>query len=244
MKRIRICYYALIIITLLVSLASSNSVSSAALTSSATISSTGSVYVSATNWADVPADWRIGETWCAPTYLDNSVLHNGHLSIRMEKGPDATKSREILAANFSDPGWAIKIKPGDHIVFKIWMKTSQSTIGDTTPYSGIRLGIDFANSGGRITGSNSPDGTVWTPSGGYPINNFLNYVNWGHDWELRTMDFIVQNQYPADGILGYPAGVLQTPDHIAPWIQVWSDSLGNVDNGIGWFADAELYINP
>jgi hypothetical protein len=58
------------------------------------------------------------------------------------------------------------------------------------------------------------------------------------------MDFIVQNQYPADGVLGYPAGQLETPNHIAPWIQVWSDNYGNTDNGLAWFADAELYINP
>ena len=243
MKRVRSSCCALFIIISLLALAFSNSISSASTTSSVTISFAGTVHVSATNFAHIPADWDIGAIWNAPTYFDNNVLHNGHPSIRMEKG-DGTKSREILAANKSDSGWKIFIKPGDHLVFKVWMKTSSSTIGDTTTTSGIRLGIDFANNGGRITGIQSPDGAYWTTSNGYPSNQYLNYVNWGHDWELRTMYFIVQNQYPADGVLGYPAGQLETPNHIAPWVQVWSDNYGNTDNGLAWFADAELYINP
>jgi len=196
------------------------------------------------NFALIPDSWRIGETWCAPTYLDYNVLHNGHPSVRMEKGADASKSREILCSDKTQPYWSIWAKPGDHIVFRVWMKTSPSTIGDTFPSSGIRLGIDFySGAGGRITGSQSPDGSVPTPEGGYPSNQYLNYVNWGSDWQLRTMDFIVQNQYPSDGSI-YPAGQMFTPDRIAPWIQVWSDAHGNEDGGIAWFADAELYINP
>lgn len=238
---------AAVIIMLFVLLVFSSPTASASITSNTTIYCTGVVQYNgapAINLAEIPYAWRIGETWCAPTYLDYSVLHNGHPSIRMEKGADATKSREILAANYSDPGWAFHIKPGDHIVFKVWMKTGASTIGDTTLTAGIRLGIDFANSGGRITGIQSPDGAYWTPSGGFPSNQYLNYVNWGHDWEQRTMDFIVPNQYPADGLLGYPAGSLQTPTRFVPWIQVWSGDYGNADNGVAWFADAELYINP
>jgi hypothetical protein len=163
----------------------------------------------------------------------------------MEKGTDATKSREILAADKTQSDWSIRVKPGDHIVFRVWMKTNASTIGDTTPTSGIRFGIDFYVTGGnRITATQSPDGAYWTPSGGSPSNQYLNYVNWGQDWTQRTMDFIVQNQYPSDGGGSYPAGQMVTPDGIVPWMQVWSDAHGNADNGIAWFADAELYINP
>jgi hypothetical protein len=246
MKKVQICGFTLIVITLLVSLAFSNSVSSALITSSTTISSVGTIqYTPATNFAVIPADWRIGETWNAPTYLDYNVLHNGNPSIRMEKGTDASKSREILDADKTQSDWSIRVKPGDHIVFKVWMKTSASSIGDTTPASGIRLGIDFYTASGRINGIQSPDGSYWTPSGGWPSNQYLNYVNWGSDWEQRTMDFTMPNQYPSDGLLGpYPAGQLVTPDRMIPWIQVWSDSHGNADNGTAWFADAELYINP
>jgi hypothetical protein len=54
-----------------------------------------------TNYAVTPTYWRVGETWNAPTYVDYNVLHNGNPSIRMEKGPDASKSREILETNTS-----------------------------------------------------------------------------------------------------------------------------------------------
>jgi len=205
--------------------------------------------MSCDNFAVIPDDWRIGETWCAPTFLDYSVLHNGHPSIRMEKGSDPSKPREILAADKTQSDWCIRVKPGDHIVFKVWMKTSASTIGDNSPYSGVRCGIDFyapagdGTEGTYITGTATPYGETWTPSGGFPVNQKLNYVNWGSDWQQRTMDFIVQNQYYTDPFTSNP-GQLMTPDRIIPWIQVWSDTYGNADNGIAWFADAELYINP
>ena len=246
MKKIQICGYA-IIITLLISIVIVNFASSASVTPGVTISFVGSVSgttTTTTNYADVPADWRIGETWNAPTYLDNNVLYNGEPSIRMEKGTDASKSREILDADKTQSNWCVRIKPGDHIVFKVWMKTSASTIGDTSSSSGVRLGIDFYSSGSRITGSQSPDGSVWTPSGGYPSNQNLNFVKWGSDWTQRTMDFIVPNQYPTDGWLGGTKGVMTTPNGMVPWIQVWSDSHQNADNGIAWFAHAEVYINP
>jgi hypothetical protein len=190
------------------------------------------------NYADIPSYWLIGEIWNAPSYLDYDVTHNGNPSIRMEKGLDDSKSREILAQ-------PISIEPGDHIVFSVWMKTSTSSIGDNNSESGVRLGIDFKNDGNRITGSNSLDGSVWTPLGGYPSNGYLNYVKWGSDWELRTMDFIVPNQYVADGLSGgHPAGTMATPDTAIPWIQVWSNAYENADNGTAWFADAEFYVNP
>jgi hypothetical protein len=196
------------------------------------------------NLAVVPTDWRIGETWNAPTYLDTSVLHLGNDSIRMERG-DGTKSREILAANKTDDNWLIYVNPGDHIVFSVYMKTNASSIGDTTPNSGIRLGIDFSNSEGRINGVQSPDGAYWTLEDGFPTNQYLNFVNWGSDWTLRTMDFVVPSQYPSDGFGGwFPAGQLETPMYMTPWVQVWSDVNGNLDTGIGWFADVTLYINP
>ena len=202
--------------------------------------------------AIVPDDWRVGETWNAPTYLEtnSAYWHNGHQSIRMEKGTDATKSREILDGN-QNLNWVIYVKPGDHIVYSVWMKTNASTIGDKTASSGIRLGIDFYTNNGtqnqRIIGVQSPDGQFPTLMGGvltFPSNQYLNYVNWGSDWQQRTMDFIVPNQYPSDGFGSFPAGQMVTPTQIVPWIQVWSDVNGNADNGIAWFADAILNINP
>jgi hypothetical protein len=162
----------------------------------------------------------------------------------MEKG-DGTKPREIWA---KEPGQVNhpSVKPGDHIVFKVWMKTGTSTIGCTHTSGGIRLGIDFYDSNNvRITGVQSPDGSYWTPQSGWPSNQYLNYVPWtSNDWELRIMDFVVPAQYPADGWLGYAQGTMVTPAIMVPWIQVWCDTHENADGGVAWFASAELYINP
>jgi hypothetical protein len=246
MKRIQTCEFALVIITLLVLLASSNPNSSALITSTKTISSAGTIQITtATNYAIVPDKWDLtGMYGTAVWYLDLSVLHLGHVSIRSEK--QGTLSRECLCLDLSNPDKTIHIKPGDHIVFKVWMKTGTSSIGDTSANAGIRLGIDFKDSVfGRITGIQSPDGAYWTPSGGYPSNQYLNFVKWNTDWSQRTMDFIIPSQYPADGLAGgYAAGTMHTPYAMIPWIQVWSDSNGNADTGLAWFADAELYINP
>ena len=252
MKKAEICGFALILITLLVSLASSNSVSSASIMSTVTVSSAGTVQYPvqppvqpAKNWATIPENWRIGESWCAPSYLDYAVLHNIYPSIRLEKGPDSTKSREILCQDITQNDLTIRVKPGDHIVFRVWMKTSASSLGCTHPNSGVRIGIDFNQGQGLyITGASTPDGLAWTKENGFPANQYLNYVNWGHDWEQRTMDFIVQPQYQADGLYGNVAGTWMIPDRIIPWIQVWCCDDGNLDGGVAWFADAELYINP
>jgi hypothetical protein len=197
------------------------------------------------NWA-ILTNWRVGDTWAAPTFYDNGTLHNGNTSVRMEKGADPNLSREILLADHEQPDWTPNIKVGDHIVFKVWFKTNPSTIGDNTPASGIRFGIDFSSraAGGRITGVQSPDGAYWTVAGGHPANQVLNFLNFGKDWEQRTMDFIVQ-AYPADPYGGtFPPGQIVAPDCMTPWVQVWSDVNGNADDAMAFFADTELYINP
>lgn len=201
-----------------------------------------------TNWAVVPVDWRIGESWAAPSYLDASVLHLGHDSIRMERG-DGSKSREIEAADFTQDDGAIRVSPGDHIVFSVYMKTSASSINDYSATSGVRLGIDFyVNGVHRIIGVQDPKGVGWTPANGYPKDQVDNWVKWGSDWTQRTMDFIVPKQYNYDGYGGdgsWVTGVtMVTPNSMLPWIQVWSEDHENADTGTAWFADAKLYINP
>jgi hypothetical protein len=200
-----------------------------------------------TNLAIIPTNWRIGESWAAPSYLDTSVLHNGNNSVRIEKGTE-DKSREVDGADFTQPDWAIPISPGDHVFFSVWMKTSVSTIDDVTPTSGIRLGIDYYHGeGGYITGIQNPSGTPPYLVGEtltFPADSYLNFVNWGSDWEQRTMEFIVPDEVMSNGAFGYILGEMVVPDRIVPWIQVWSNNYGNLDGGIGWFADTILYINP
>jgi hypothetical protein len=248
MKKVQICSYASIIVTLLVSLAFSTSASSASITfSTPPIPSMGSLrLVSAKNWALIPGDWRVGDTQKSPTSLDYTNLHNGDVSVKMGLW-DGTHLRELDTKNEARADWNIPVNPGDHIIFKIWMKTTASSFGDTALQSGIRFGIDLYGNGGlRIIGIQTPDGTHWSPSSGDPSDYLqsLNYVHWNHDWEQRTMDFIVENQYPCDGQLGGTRGQYVTPTGIIGWTQVYSTAHGYTDNGIAWFADAELYINP
>ena len=138
----------------------------------------------------------------------------------------------------------IELKPGDHIVFSVWIKTTASTIGDNSPQSGGRIGIDFYGSQGGISPIITPDGN---PNSGDDDNT---YVHWGtNTWTKMTMDFTVapkyQYIYGSTGSTGqYPDGAMVTPTAIIPWMQVWSGPHGAADNGVVWFADPVLYINP
>jgi hypothetical protein len=167
--------------------------------------------------------------------IDQSTLYNGNPTIRIgPAGSTANPAREI------DGPW-FGVKPGDHIVFTAWIKITASSIGDTTPCSGIRIGIDFYASNGDITGTASPDGSVWSPTGGWPAGQ--TFVNWGTStWTQIKMDFIVQSQYLGApiGYSNYSPGQMVTPICIIPWVQV----CGSNDQGQAWFADSQLYINP
>ena len=111
------------------------------------------------------------------------------------------------------------------------------------------MGLDFYGANGRICGCASPTGQVWTVSGGYPSDNSGTFVNWGHtNWVQVKQDFIVQSQYPGDGLgayfgmpHSYDVGEMATPVAIIPFF--WCmDSSG--EQGVAWFAGAVLYINP
>jgi hypothetical protein len=192
------------------------------------------------NLTPFPTGWQVAVSGRENDVLDYSVLYNGAPSIRIDPvGSTTNYARE------SDGPW-LSVKAGDHIVFKCWIKTSTSSIGDPITYHGGRIGIDFyAN--GRITGTNAPTGGVWTPSEGYPSDNAGTTVTWGTStWTQVTMDFIVQSQYPADGGYAgwgtqYSAGQMVTPTAIIPWLQVFADSN---DIAVGWFAGTVLQINP
>jgi hypothetical protein len=186
------------------------------------------------NLAPLPSAWHLTYgTGPQIIHLDTSVTYNGQPSIRLDRHTSA----DINTGRECNTG-GIRIKPGDHIVFKCWMKTTASGYGDTNPYSGARIGIDFYNSQ-RIAALQSPT---------YPDTNLgvrQNYVNWGtSQWTQRTIEFVVPQTIPADGWIGYPAGSLQTPTAMILWIQVWSSTYGSTDPGQAWFANTELYINP
>jgi hypothetical protein len=207
---------------------------------------------SANNLVPIPRAWSsstIGGTastsnsigGVANVILDNGVLHNGNPSIRLDPiGSTPNYAREV------DAPW-LNIKPGDHIVFSCWIKTSASSYGDTNPYSGARIAIDFyAN--GYITAWQSLGQCVWDSSGN-DIGAKTTYVNWNKDWTLIVMDFVIPATVPANGAFvgwgtQYSAGQMVVPTAIIPWMQVWSSTYGATDSGKAWFADATLYINP
>jgi hypothetical protein len=158
--------------------------------------------------------------------LDTSVTHNGHVSIRLDPhtAADANIYREC------DTEWR-SIQPGDHIIIRVWIKTSHSTLGhDGDGWYGARVGVDMAGNGHVVYSR---------PFGGqehYDMN-----VPFGTDaWTLRQWDFTVPNTYFTTD-LATGAGILPTQiSSFGLWLQVLSVD----DGGVGWFADAELYINP
>lgn len=189
------------------------------------------------NQCPVPNGWSTAYTGMyygiggAPNViLDNTVLHNGNPSVRIDPAVGTDPAREANS-------YSIPIVPGNRLYFKLYIKMSAPASGETD--RGGRFGIDFYGPN-RITGVQTPDGRAWTVAGGYPSNEGAQFVGWGQDFTLRTMDFIVPAYYEADPWSPYPRGQHVTPTRIIPWLQVAS----NVNGGKGWFADVELYINP
>ena len=92
------------------------------------------------NLADIPYDWSL-------TYgpgpqiigLDYDFTRGGSPSITIGPhvdGVDGNAEREC------DGTW-YSVKPGDRIVAKVWIWVGNSADGDTSPYSGGRLGMDL-----------------------------------------------------------------------------------------------------
>jgi hypothetical protein len=149
--------------------------------------------------------------------------------------PSENTAREIN-------GPSVYFSPGDVLYFYCWIKTTKSEFGDTG-FCGARTGIDFYGSLGRITAIQS-DGQ----HGVYPNEQDsaiqAHYVPWESDWTLRVINFTIPVTLTADGGGGaYSQGQQVTPLGALPWMQIWSSTYGNTDDGEAWFADAELYIN-
>ena len=191
-----------------------------------------------TNLAPIPTAWPL-DYGSGPqiVFLDNTVTHNGNVSIRLDQhtSADVNTNRECDSLFFT-------VKPGDHVVFKCWIQISASGLGDTNPYSGARLGIDFYDSH-RITGVQSDGQHGFFPNEtDQSVAN--NYVNWGTSgWVQKTIDLIVPNTFESDGSY-YPSYQQQTPTGMILWMQVWSSTYGSTDPGHAWFSDATLNINP
>ena len=179
------------------------------------------------NLVPIPTGWwidRNGQT------LDYSVTYNGMPSIRLDKTTSGNNpGRECNSITVS-------VHPGDRLVFSCWMKTTASGYGDTNPYAGARIGMDFYDNQ-RIAALQSP---TW-PNTDQGV--LANYVKWGtNGWVQRTIEITIPTSMPADGYLGHPAGGSYTPTNIILWMQVWSSTYGTTDTGKAWFANPTLYI--
>jgi len=149
-------------------------------------------------------------------------------------------------------GQITAIKPGDHIVFKAQLMATPSTLGDTTNWHGMRIGIDmyggFSAPDGRINEIDTPDGLSGYE---YPNLDFsLLAVPWGTTtWTNVTMDFIVPSTYLSDPYTPYGAGHQIVPAAFIPFIVGWDNTWwggggGPQEGAIGYIANTELYINP
>jgi hypothetical protein len=135
-----------------------------------------------------------------------------------------------------DGPW-LTVHPGDHVVFSVWMKTTNGCGG--------RSGIDFYDAGGgRISGTNSPTGKFWNPVNGYPSDNEGTYVPVNSGWTKVTIDFIVPATICADPWSSYSSGTYVAPAAMAPWVQGWLPDYNPRFACSFWFAATQLYINP
>ena len=196
--------------------------------------------------------------------LDNTVLHNGNPSIRV--GPDYVRgTREV------DGAW-LNVKPGDHIVMQVWVKTAPYTSID--PQAGASFGFDL------LTNQSSIDSLIHivclngppiSMQAGHPTGNELNYaggpnafghtingesglsqvgglvcrVPYGQDWTLIQWDFIVPSTFYTwvTDNANYPNAIPCNPVQINMMVP-WFTGRNLTDNAYMWFSEPSLYINP
>lgn len=177
-------------------------------------------------------------------HVDYAVLHNGEPSIRIDAhvpGVDQNNYREVNA-DF------IPCKPGDHVIFKAWVKTGHSTLGQDGVYgNGGLILFDYYSATHRLH-EHSSDNPLSDVQGWDKWNTYINdparYVPYNSDWVLRTLETIVPSQVLDDNTqqLAIEPIVGIIPCFVAGSHVVGPDKLQ--DQGTVWFADAELYINP
>jgi len=191
--------------------------------SQATVSSSGSItYPSSNvNLEVIPDDFSL-TMGSAPqyAYIDTSVTHNGHVSIRVEQDY-VVGTREV------DGTWRT-VHPGDHIVIQCWIKTSTPT--DSDPYSGARVGADIYGGGASYIVDSYPH------DGSEHLNSL---VHWGSDWTLKTWDFIIPSTTYTHDHAGNSIPATQVTS-----IVVWLDARPTDWSSYAWFSDAAMYVNP
>jgi hypothetical protein len=168
--------------------------------------------------------------WHQLAHKDDIVTHNGHSSIRLD-GPRTSYNwgREI------NHNW-IKVKPGDHIVFRAYIKTEGCNYG-----WGGSIGVDLYSSNGRLweVHKREPQSGIWN----LPHTGVFVTVPYNRDWTLYTLEFDIPTTPFTRTDDGTPVNPPAYVAGLIPWLGA-SHNNDNTDNGSVWFADAEFYINP
>jgi hypothetical protein len=215
-----------------------------------------------TNLAPIPNAWGFYDSnggyvnygpnsWVQITHLDTSVTFNGMPSIRI----DAHTSADPNQWRECDTTAKYSVKPGDHVVMSVWIKTGTSMNGD--PY-GARIGVDFYGAASTnipmVDGlpssgyTNAPENffsgtpyhaSTWTSTTGTCTGTNVMFVPWGTStWTKMTYDFIVPSKYYTQDFSG--AGI---PSQQIGGMIVWLDARSQTEPASAWFANTELYIN-
>ena len=117
------------------------------------------------NLAVIPNGWNLNSyypSYCAEPYIfvDDSVTHYGNPSIRLDQGgPEDPYYPGVI----DRAAWLIRrypAQPGDHIVFKIWIKTDLNSEKENNIYSGGRAGLDGYLGNKPLSSSNWYSGPV------------------------------------------------------------------------------------
>jgi hypothetical protein len=171
------------------------------------------------------------------THADFSVTHNGNPSVRID-GPGIypNGAREV------NHRW-ISVKPGDHIVFKCWIKTNPSAIGD-----GGTIAFDAYGPNERImeVHPRTIQTEIWNggsrPTGWSGMSSSSIYVPYGRDWTQITLDVIIP--YTTFTYNDWQKPLTYGPQQIAGILPMLAASWNHGESASVWFADVELYINP
>ena len=210
------------------------------------------------NLVPIPTGWSLAYgTGPQIITLDSTVTFNGNPSIRMAPHTSA----DMNTARECDSKW-ISCKPGDHVVFRAWVKNGAHS---NTVYTGARIGIDFycgnvpKGATGVVDGQphglykvgdvwHSQGNATWV-AGGWDYTNYRTFVDtpasdfllpWGNDvWTLLEWDVIVPSKVYTQNYEAVPIAPQQICGMLA-----WMDVREVTDNANAWFANTELYINP
>ena len=212
-------------------------------------------------------DTVVASNW-APSYIDTTVTHNGHSSIRQE---GLIKNGQYLVREINR-GWTseansslvLTVKAGDIITISAWMKCNPSTVGissiSNSVHVGARIGCDFwaSDTVGGFSNSHPNtatnheagwiDGIAYACQGGVPSTTWYSsenvhnwYVPMGSGWTYREMKFTVPTgQWGALNEIAYS----QIQGMII-WFGVYcTDADGNKLNEMGtvWMSEPTLTI--